>query len=211
MSLDVIKRSIVSDADAKAKAIESDASREAARIVADAEKKAGAVLRQAKEDAEKEAARLWKEAEAGIETERNTLIVAAQGEVVSKYMKEVRDEIAKSVESKDLERIFEAGMKEFRRISDSEEVVVISGKRNSDIAKGRNVKVETGDIDGFVFCTPDRKISLNATVSGAVEKNIDTIRRAVAEELFGGKGAASKRMPVRRAVKNGRKSKPKRR
>lgn len=204
MSLEAIRKSILSEAEAKAKAERGEADAEAERIVSGAHEKAKATFKQAQDEARLEGERMRREAAAGLETERNTMVIEAKGKVVEQALGRVRSEIEREIEKEDLERILKAGIKQFSEVSGGE-MVVRTSKRNAALIKGK-YKVEYADVDGFVLCTPDKRIALNATVDSVVDRSLDEVRKMVAGEAFTGReekmiAKATNRAGKKRVVK----------
>ncbi len=185
MSLDAIRKSILGEAESKVKEEQGEADAEAERIVKEAQARAKEILKRGEDAARREEERMRLEAAAGLETERNTLVIEAKGRVVEQALAQVRREVERRVRADGLERILKSGVKQFAEASGGAEYVVRTSKRNASLVKGKQ-KVEYGDVDGFILSTPDGKLSLNATVETVVEYGIDGIRRMVADELFSG-------------------------
>ncbi len=184
MSLEAIRKNILAEAEGKAKAISAEASSEADAISSEAEVRAGSIVKNASEDAKREVERLWKESDAGLETEKNTMIVEARGAVLEHALKTVRSEAQRSLERENLQGILKSGLKQFSAVTGGSDAVIRTSKKNASLLNGRSNKVEYGDVDGFIISTPDGKISLNATVESIVDRELDTIRKLVADEIF---------------------------
>ncbi len=209
MSLDAIKKSIISDAQAKASAIDSEASSESKRIVKEAEEKAKGILSRADSEAKTEADRLVKEARAGAETEANSMILEARGAAIERALKSVSSSVEKTISHEYSKKLFESGLAQFREVSNSTPKVMTS-KKNANLLKGTKFGVEYSEIDGFIFSTDDGRIRLNASVDSVVEKSLDGARKLISKELFGGH-TAPKLRPERKqkpaAAKKGKKGK----
>lgn len=220
MSLDAIRKSILSEAGSRASAIEAEAAKEASRIVKEAEERARNIVKDAEREAKAEAERLTGEAQAGVETEASSMMNGARSEAVERSLKKVmagvRSEIAKS----GMKRILDQGLKQFKETAGSAgEIVVKTGKSNAGLVKGRGFRVEYGDVSGFVISTASGAIALNATIGSITERATDYARKAVSAELFKGRTAsggrkAGARAPRakaqrRRPAKSGSKARPK--
>ncbi len=187
MPLDAIKKSILADAEKRAEALNSEANAEASRILAEARESADASLRQAKEEAAKEAKRIRDENAAGLESERNAMIMGAKSHVIEHALKDVRSEAVRNLEKQNLEEILKKGIKHFSALTGNGGIIVKTSKKNAQFVDTKKYEVEFGDIEGFMLYTPDRKVALNATVDSIVDREMDTIRRIVADEIFTGK------------------------
>ncbi len=196
MSLDAIKKSILSDAQAKASAIDSEASSESKRIVKEAEEKAKGILSRADLEAKAEADRLVKEARAGAETEANSMILEARGIAIERALKSVSSNVEKTISHEYSKKLFESGLSQFRDVSNSTPKVITS-KKNANLLKGTKFGVEYSEIDGFIFSTDDGRIRLNASVGSVVEKSLDGARKLISKELFG-EHATPKSRPARK-------------
>ena len=185
MSLEAIRKSILGEAEAKAKAEQSEADSEAAKIVRDAQERAKAILTQAEDEARREEERMRLEAAAGLETERNAMVIEAKGKVIEHFLGQVREDISRRVRQEGMEKILKSSLKQFASVYPGNDFVVRTSKKNASLVKGRQ-KVEVASVDGFVIATPDRKIALNATVDSVVDGNMDDIRKMVADEIFSG-------------------------
>ena len=209
MSLDAIKKSILSDAQAKASAIDSEASSESKLILKEAEEKAKGILSGADAEAKAEADRLVKEARAGAETEANSMILEARGVAIERALKSVSSNVEKTISHEYSKKLFESGLAQFREVSNSTPKV-ITNKRNANLLKGTKFAVEYSDMEGFIFSTDDGRIRLNASVGSVVEKSLDGSRKLISKELFG-EHRATKPKPVRKrkssAAKKGKRGK----
>ncbi len=185
MSLEAIRKSILGEAESKAKAEQSEAESEAAKIVREAQERAKSILKQAEDDARREEERMRLEATAGLETERNAMIIEAKGKVVEQALGQVRGDVERKVRQEGMEKILKSGLKQFGSVYPGNDFVVRTSKGNASLVKGKQ-KVEIASVDGFVLTTPDRKIALNATVDSIVNDSMDDIRKMVADEIFSG-------------------------
>ncbi len=185
MSLEAIRKSILGEAESKAKAEQSEASSEAEKMVKEAESKAKALLKQAEAEAKAEETRMRNEAAAGLETERNAMVIEAKGKVVEKVLDSVKGQVERNIKSSNMDRMFKAAMKQFSELGDADDAVIRTSKKNAALMKGRH-NVEYTNVDGFVISTDDGKISLNATVDALVEGKTEEIRKIVSEEVFTG-------------------------
>jgi vacuolar-type H+-ATPase subunit E/Vma4 len=184
MSLDAIRKSILSDAEAKASAVDSEAAAESKRILQEAEEKAKSILKAAEHAAQAEAERRRSEARAGAETEANSIILGARGDAVERELKRVTAR-AEALLSRDYPRkLFDSGLKQFKDIADSGFTIKTS-KKNAGVLKGGKYNVEYADIDGFVFSTDDGTVSLNATAQSILEREKDFARGLVSSDLYG--------------------------
>lgn len=187
MSLDSIRKSIISDAESKASAADSEASEEASRIVKEAEAKAKEILKNAQIEADKEAQRVRNEALAGAEMEANSTVLQARGAAVERSLKRVINGLEGELSKEYMKRILDQSIKQFREIAEGD-IVVKTGKKNAALMKGMKYKVEYADVDGFMLYEDSGKIALNATVGSIAGKETDNARRLIAQELFSGRG-----------------------
>lgn len=185
MSLDEIRKSILSEAQTKASQIDSEAAKEAQRITKDAEERAKDVLKNAEHEAAVEVGRLRKESEAGAETEANSMLIEARGYVVERSLKDVLGQAEKELSKNSMKQILDHSIKQFKQISGGNFTIKTS-KKNSALLEKTAYEVEYDDVDGFMLYTDHRKIALNATVSNIVSHEEDSARKLIAEELFGG-------------------------
>ena len=209
MSLDAIKKSILSDAQAKASEIDSEASSESKRIIKEAEDKAKGILSRADSEAKTEANRLVKEARAGAETEANSMILEARGAAIERALKSVSSNVEKTISHEYSKKLFESGLTQFREVSNSTPKV-ITNKKNANLLKGTTFVVEYSEIDGFIFSTDDGRIRLNASVGSVVEKSLDSARKLVSKELFSDHASPKLRLPRKQksaASKKGKRGK----
>ncbi|MEM3839301.1 MAG: V-type ATP synthase subunit E [Candidatus Micrarchaeaceae archaeon] len=183
MSLEAIRKSIIEEAEAKAKAERQAAEAEAAKILKEAKDRADSLLKEAEEEARREAERMRMEAEAGLETERNSAILESKGRVIEEALKHVRKEVEDRIRSEGMGKILNAALKQFSEVYQGSDFVIKTNKKNVALVKDKGT-VEAGDVDGFVLSTPDGRIALNATVASIVDNRIDGIRKMVANELF---------------------------
>lgn len=200
MTLDAIKKSILSDAEAKASEIGSEATKEAHRIVKDAEERAKEIVRSAEQEAERETARLRQEAVAGAEMEASSMLLEARGEVVERVLKRVIDMVESELSKSSMQRILDMGVKQFRDVS-SGEIVIRTSRKNAALLKGSKYEVVQDNVDGFMISTRDGKVALNATVGSIVERQADVARKLISDELFGERGRREAKAPVKRQRK----------
>lgn len=216
MSLDSIRKSIMSDAESKASAADSEASKEASQIVKEAEAKAKEILRNAQVEAEKEASRVKNEALAGAEMEANSMILQARGAAVERSLKRVINDLKDELSREYPKKIFDQSVKQFKEIAEGD-IVVKTGKKNAALMKGVKYKVEYADVDGFMLYEESGKIALNATVESIAGKEMDNARRFIADELFSGRERSAlapkkaKSAPKQKKAKAAKKAKGKRR
>ncbi len=184
MSLDAIRKTILSEAEARAQAIQSDADKQAQRIVKEAEDKARDIVKNAQEDAHKEAERLNKEAQAAAEMEANSMLLEAKGQAVERALKRVlggaEDELSKS----GMKRILDQSVKQFKEVSNGN-FTIKTGKKNAELLKKSGNDVEYGAVNGFMLYADNGKVALNATVESIVERQADNARKLISKELFG--------------------------
>lgn len=197
MTLDAIKKSILSEAEEKSSAIDSDAERESAQLVKEADEKAKGIMKSAEQEATKEADRIRKEGEAGAEIESRSIIFSARGRAVERALKKVMSKVQSDVKNENMLKVFNSGLKQFKEISGHDDIIVKTNKKNASLLKGKDFEVEYGDIDGFMFYTSDRKIALNATVDSIVNDQQDLARKLIADELFGESKSAPKKVTMK--------------
>lgn len=191
MSLDAIKKSILSDAESKASAIDAEAESEVRLILKEAEDRSVALIKKAEHDAKAESDRLAKEVQAGAETEANSLMLEAKGAAIERALNKVTEQAERTLSRDYSKKLFDNGLKQFKVVSNSD-AVIKTGKRNAAMFKNSKYNVEYADIDGFMFYTEDRKIALNATVPSMVDKEKDVARKFISRELFSEGGSRSK-------------------
>jgi V/A-type H+-transporting ATPase subunit E len=216
MSLDAIKKSILSDAEARASAMDGDADSEARRILKEADEKAKTILKDAELAAAAESERLRKEAQASAETEANSILLEAKGEAVERALKKVVSQAERTLSKDYAKRLFDSGLRQFKEIS-GPRMVIKTSKKNAAMFRGGKYNVEYADISGFMFYTEDGKIALNATIPNIVDKEKDVARKFISRELFAETGTrpgvkrvhAGKAGRPKKAAKAGRKQKGK--
>ncbi|MDE1834502.1 MAG: hypothetical protein KGH64_04145, partial [Candidatus Micrarchaeota archaeon] len=179
MSLDSIRKSIISEAQSKASAIEEEGNAQARRIVKEAEDKAKAILKDMQEQADHEADRLAKESEAGAETEANSMLLEAKGQAVERSLRKVLDGAQTSISKNAMKEILKESIKQFKELSGGNFTIKTS-KKNEAMFKGTAYEVEYSDIDGFMLYADHGKIALNATVSSVVQHRTDEARKIIA-------------------------------
>jgi V/A-type H+-transporting ATPase subunit E len=201
MPLETLRKSITKEAEEKSAEIVKEAEKEASRIIREAEEQAKEMKKAADAEAEKEAQRLRKEGESGTEIEASSMLLEARDtateRALQKSLGRLRDELSK----KTMKKVLDQGMKQFAELVGSGSAIVIkTAKQNADIVKGMGHKIEYTDIDGFIICSPDGKIALNATVSSIIEGQAENARRIIGAELFGERASeprSSAKAPVR--------------
>lgn len=201
MPLETLRKSITKEAEEKSAEIVKEAEKEASRIIREAEEQAKEMKKAADAEAEKEAQRLRKEGESGTEIEASSMLLEARDtateRALQKSLGRLRDELSK----KTMKKVLDQGMKQFAELVGSGSAIVIkTAKQNADIVKGMGHKIEYTDIDGFIICSPDGKIALNATVSSIIEGQAENARRIIGAELFGER-ASEPRSPAKAPVR----------
>ncbi len=191
MSLDAIRKSIVGDAEAKASAIDAEADSEAKRIVHDAEARAKEAIKSAEHEAEAEAERMRKEAVAGAETEANSIMLEAKGEAVERSLSSVASRLEPELARHGMKKILDSSIRQFKQIGVAEAFRIKTSKKNAQLLKGSKFDVEYADVDGFVICSLDGSVALNATVGSIVDRERDDARKLISQEMFGKGHAAS--------------------
>ncbi len=152
MSLDAIRKTIISEAEAKASEIESEGNKEAHRIIKEAEDSAKEIIKNAQLDAQKEAERLHKEALAGADMEANSMLLEARGEVVERSLKKVLSEAEDEISKNSMKKILEQSIKQFKEISGGNFTIKTS-KKNESLLKKTAYEVEYAEVDGFMLYT----------------------------------------------------------
>lgn len=210
MSLDAIKKTIISEAEEKASDIESEGTKQAHAITKEAEDKAAQILKDAELNAKKEAERMHKEAQAGAEMEANSMLLEAKGDVIERSLKKVLSEAEDDISKNEMKAILNQSIKQFKEISGGS-FTIKTGKKNADLLKNTAYQVEYGDVDGFMLYTDHGKIALNATVSKIVEKQADNARKLIEKEVFGEskQSAPKKKVAVMVKVKSKKATKAK--
>ncbi|MDE1822966.1 MAG: hypothetical protein KGH50_01440 [Candidatus Micrarchaeota archaeon] len=201
MSLDSIKKDILSEAESKARDEESAGSEEAGRIVSEAKKRAGEILKNARAEAEKEAERLRQESEAGLEIETDTVLNEARGAVIEKAVKELKAQVDRELMRNQIDKLLERAVKEFSETVGNEDFTIRTRKGNASLLKSIEGRREYADIDGFVLVSNDGKMAMRIVPGEITGKYMDILRKNVSSRLFKER-APSGRAPVkRRAVK----------
>jgi len=198
MSLDAIKKSIISQAESKESAIDHEASDEASMIIKEAEDRAKRIIKDAESEAAREAQRMVKEAEAGADIEANSLIMSARGEAVERVLKRVMDGVGSQLSKQGMKKILDQSMKQFKQISQGGDIMIKTGRKNAPLFKDSKYEVEYGDIDGFMLYLDSGKVAINATVSSIVEHEREYARKVISSELF---HAGSRRRSTQKAPK----------
>ncbi len=201
MPLETLKKSITKEAEEKSAAIVEEAEKEASRIIKEAEEQAKEIKRVADAEAEKEAQRLRKEGESGTEIEASSMLLEAKNIAIERALQKSIGMLRGELSKKAMKKVLDQGIKQFAEVIGSNSAMVIkTAKQNADIVKGMGHKVEYADIDGFILCSPDGKIALNATADSIIEGQAENARRFIEAELFGEK-ASELQKPMRAAAR----------
>ncbi|MCL4365048.1 MAG: hypothetical protein M1569_01665 [Candidatus Marsarchaeota archaeon] len=207
MSLDAIKKSILSEAEAKASAIAGEANIESSRILKDAEERSKSIISNAEQAARSEADRLRKESEAGADTEAGAIVLEARGDAVEKALRRVISGLESGLSRSGMKKVLESGVRQFRQIGYAGEFRIRTSKRYAPILKDFKANVEYVDIDGFMIVSADGSVALNATVSSIVEREKDNARKLIAQAMFRPRAAASVASRPRQSAAKPRKKK----
>lgn len=186
MSLDSIKKDILSEAESKARAEEKAGSDEAASILSEARKRASEILKAAKAEAEHESERLRQENDAGLEIEAGTILNEARGLVVEKAVKELKELVDKELMRSQAEKLLKRAAKEFSETIGSEDFAIRTRKSNASLLRNIEGRREYADIDGFVLVSDDGRMAMRIVPSEITDKYMDVLRKNVSARLFKG-------------------------
>jgi vacuolar-type H+-ATPase subunit E/Vma4 len=205
MSLDSIRKSILSESQAKARAIDSEAEASSRKIIQEADSEAERLIKAAEDEARREAERILREGVAGAQVEASSKVIEAKSRVLQNELESVMSNLAKIISEKHMKDVLHEAMKQYASTGeDPKSAVIASSRENEHIAKSAGVKHEVADISGFTIRNKDGSVTLDATVESVISKVKEDALRLIDADLFGKpaeperRKAATKRKPAKR-------------
>ena len=200
MSLDSIRKSIISESQAKVHAIDSEAEASSRKIIHEADSEAERRIKAAEEEAKREAERIIREGVAGAQVEASSKAIKAKSMVLQKELESVMSNLAKMVSEKRMKEVLHDAMKQYALTGeDPKSAVVASSRENEHIAKTAGAKHEAADINGFTIRNKDGTVTLDATVESVTSKVKEDALRMIDMELFGKPAETPKRKAAAKA------------
>ena len=197
MSLDGIRKKILSDYKARSERIESESEKEAKSVIEAAKVQASERLKASRARAEEEAARLRKESDAGLEIEANSVLLAARSASSEKAAESIAAEVRRILADEAMQQMLKAGTKQFSEASDQDFVVIVS-KKNSKQVSQLGLTPRYAEIEGFVLESEDGSMRMTISPESLVEGSMESIRKEAALQLYGAARKESARTPARK-------------
>jgi|GEM_PF-1626622 vacuolar-type H+-ATPase subunit E/Vma4 len=184
MALEELRRRIEQDARAAAAKLEKEGDDEAKRMLDEARERAGKAKRAARERAQAEAEQRFNEMLTALETESGSILSAAREECVERELRPFRAAVRRKLQAREHD-IIRSALKSFSAIMPLEQSFVKVDKRNAALAEGAaRIEYEDG-MHGIVLASPNRRVTVDATIDGIMASNADSIRRILAKGMFG--------------------------
>ena len=194
MPLQQIREQILKEAEEKANAIEDSGRKESDDILRDASAQAKKIHEKASA-----AARHWAdvfivEHEAEFKIDRHNALLSAQEEAIAANINPVIRTITSEI-SKSYGEIVDGAVSALEKstLMDKKDFVIRSEQKYLRLLKGSRIKTEAAK-QGVRLETADGSVSVNIAPDAIVKRNIDSIRTALVNELFGGNIALEKKM-----------------
>ena len=200
MSLDSIRKSILSESQARVRAIESEAEASSRKIIQEADSEAERLVKAAEDEARREAERILREGVAGAQVEASSKVIKAKSTALQEELESVMSSLAKRVSEKHMKEVLHEAMKQYALTGeDPKSAVIASSRENEHIAKAAGAKHEAADINGFAIRNKDGSVTLDATVESVISKVKEDALRLIDAELFGKPAEAPKRKVAAKA------------
>jgi len=183
MSLEEIKEQIVKDARKRASVIDEEAKTESYRITADAKARAKAMLEISRQEIAKRAEAMRMEHNAGVEIERNNLVLA-KGSVVDSSSGAVKKGIVSIVMQKHYDKIVKKAITTAKDLTSGAELVIKADKESQKILAKLGYKSVPSSDKGVTIQTKDGSIKIDASVESMLSNKEEMIRSKIAEALF---------------------------
>ncbi|MDE1869413.1 MAG: V-type ATP synthase subunit E [Candidatus Micrarchaeota archaeon] len=184
MSLQEIKEQIVKDARKRAGAIDEEAKTESYRITAEAKAKAKTILEMSRQEIAKRAEAMRMEHNAGVEIERNNLVLLAKGGVVDSSSGAVRKGIVSIVMQKHYDKIVKKAISSAKDLTSGAELVIKADRESQKILSKLGYKSVPSSDKGVIIQTKDGSIKIDASVESMLSNKDEMIRSMIAEALF---------------------------
>ncbi|HVA83203.1 MAG TPA: V-type ATP synthase subunit E [Candidatus Aquilonibacter sp.] len=184
MSLEEIKEQIVKDARKRASVIDEEAKTESYRITADAKARAKAMLEISRQEIAKRAEAMRMEHNAGVEIERNNLVLLAKGSVVDSSSGAVKKGIVSIVMQKHYDKIVKKAITTAKDLTSGAELVIKADKESQKILAKLGYKSVPSSDKGVTIQTKDGSIKIDASVESMLSNKEEMIRSKIAEALF---------------------------
>ncbi|MDE1851949.1 MAG: hypothetical protein KGH69_04665 [Candidatus Micrarchaeota archaeon] len=184
MSLEEIRKGILSDAESRADEIGKQADSEVEAIVSEAKKKAKEITAKAEEEAKAQAERVRKENDASLDIQADTITAEAKGAVIEKAVKELMHLVEKELVKNQMGAVVKKAAKEFAELTGSSEMTIRARKSSASMLKDVECKREYADVDGFVIVSEDGKMAMRIDPEGIADKYIDVLRKNASATVF---------------------------
>ena len=207
MSLQEIKEQIVKDARKRAGAIDEEAKTEAYRITAEAKAKAKTILEMSRQEIAKRAEAMKMEHNAGVEIERNNLVLLAKGGVVDASSGAVKKGIVSIVMQRHYDKIVKKAISSAKDLTSGAELVIKADRESQKILSKLGYKSVPSSDKGVIIQTKDGSIRIDASVESMLSNKDEMIRSKIAEALFAerkaphAKQSAPKPKKIKKVVK----------
>ncbi|HLC79477.1 MAG TPA: V-type ATP synthase subunit E [archaeon] len=185
MALENLRKGLVLEGKALAKASVEEAQKEAGKIISQAKNEAKEIIENAKERAQNASKLEYEERISAAQLKAKKLTTEAANKTLESSLKMAWEEFAKISQSKEYEKI----MKKMITQAESEigqGAVVLVNSRDSKIVKkyAKNVSPKAVDIaGGAIVFTKDMKISIDNSLESIFESNRDAIKSEIFAQM----------------------------
>lgn len=184
MSLQEIREQILKDAQKRANAINQEAETEVYRITSDAKAKSKMILDASKKEIAHKSEAMKKEHMAGVEIERNNLVLLAKGSLVDANSSAIKRGIVSIVMDKHYDKIVKNAIASAKDLTNGAELVIKADKESQKILVRLGYKSVLSPDKGVIIQTKDGSIKIDASVESMLSNKDEMIRSKIAEAIF---------------------------
>lgn len=207
MSLQEIREQILKEANKKAAAINQEGETESYRVLAEAKSKVKTIQDASKKEIAGRIEAMKREHMAGVEIERNNLMLLAKGNLVDANSSAIKRGIISIVMNKHYEKIVKKALSSAKELTFGAELIVKADKESQRLLTRMGYKSVLSSDKGVVIQTKDGSIKIDASVESMLSNKDEMIRSKIAEAIFSEKSSAPKQK--RAAPANAKKAKAK--
>ncbi|MDE1832914.1 MAG: V-type ATP synthase subunit E [Candidatus Micrarchaeota archaeon] len=210
MPLEEIKHEIEQDARKEARRIAEESRKECDQIASEARARARAITDQSEASIKAELDLLNREYDSSTELGRKSAILSAMEEALEAEMRSIRKELVRRARSSPAyPTMFKDAMRAARQMSSEGNYVIQVAKKDVPLLGKTDGKIETREMDGgLMIYSPDRSMSIDATLDKLIDSSEERIRGVINSRLFAQVKRAKKAATKPRKIAAKRASKP---
>ncbi|MDE1871154.1 MAG: hypothetical protein KGI06_02850 [Candidatus Micrarchaeota archaeon] len=184
MALDKLQKEIEEQAKSEAGRIADEGDAECAHIIEKAESDAKSLSDGIMDNARGESEQRRKDTSISLDIEIGSILTGAREERISRELKRFLP-VLEARMRKSEGNLIKSALKRFSDVVPPELCTAKVDRRNEEIVKPYGMDVDHESIDGIIIESKDKRIRVDATISGTIGSNAETIRRVLSKGMFG--------------------------